>query len=144
MENKEQQAEFLERLRRKLSTDYFAALAGIEIVDASPGYAKTKMAVEKKHLNAAGVVQGGAIFTLADFAFAAATNYGEQVALAIDCQLSFLHPTRDGVLWAETEQIGDSKNLTSYLIRITDGGGRTAAQFYGRAYKKEPVKPCTT
>jgi acyl-CoA thioesterase len=130
------EAEFFEQLKAKMAADQFAAAADVELVAARPGYAKTRMVIRDMHYNAAGVVQGGAVFTLADFAFAAATNYGEQVALAIDCQLSFLRPAKAGTLWAETELIGDSKSLASYVVRVTDDQGRLTAQFYGRAFKR--------
>jgi acyl-CoA thioesterase len=136
MEASNSETEFLERLRQKMAKDRFAALVGVEIVEARPGYVKSKMRLEDKHMNAAGVTQGGALFTLADFTFAAATNYGNEVALATDCQLAFLHPSTSGVLWAETEQLGVSHSLASYLVRITDEEGRLIAQFYGRAFKR--------
>jgi len=43
-------------------------------VEAEAGYCKARMKIEDKHLNAANVVQGGALFTLADLAFAIASN----------------------------------------------------------------------
>lgn len=139
MTNQFQEEEFLNMLRDKMAKDHFAVMTGVEIIKASPGYALTKLVIGPQHLNAVGVVQGGAIFTLADYAFAAATNHSPQVALAIDCQLSFLQPTTEGTLWAETEQISDSKSLASYVVKVTDEQKRLVAQFYGRAFKK-PLK----
>ncbi len=52
--------------RALFAADRFAALSGIEIVEAGPGWCTTRLVIEDKHLNAANVVQGGAIFTLAD------------------------------------------------------------------------------
>ena len=61
-------------LKEMLSADRFAAEAGVELLEISPGYAKARMKVTEKHLNAGGVCQGGALFTLADLAFAAVAN----------------------------------------------------------------------
>ena len=130
-----QEDEFLQHIRGKMSDDNFAAMVGVEIIKASPGYAMTKLVIGEQHFNAAGVVQGGAIFTLADFAFAVAANSSPQVALAIECQLSFLRPTSKGTLWAETEQIGDSKSFSSFSVKVTNDKSELVAQFYGRAYK---------
>ena len=54
--------------------DRFAANAGITLLEIKPGYGKTMMVVTDKHLNAGNTTQGGAIFTLADLALAAAAN----------------------------------------------------------------------
>ena len=57
-----------------LQGDKFALLAGVELLETGNGYAKARMLIKPEHLNGGGVCQGGAIFTLADLAFAAATN----------------------------------------------------------------------
>ena len=130
-----QEQEFFTKIKQKMEQDQFAMLAGIEIIAAYPGYAKTRMKIEQKHMNAAGVVQGGAIYTLADFAFAIATNYSDQVALAIESSLSFFHSGKTGSLWAETETLSDTRKLSSYRVNITDDTGQNIAEFYGRAFK---------
>ena len=57
-----------------LQNDRFAVNAGVELLKTRSGYAKARMMITPEHLNGGGVCQGGAIFTLADLAFAAATN----------------------------------------------------------------------
>ncbi|MGZ4857695.1 MAG: PaaI family thioesterase, partial [Methanobacteriaceae archaeon] len=59
----------MDKIRKLFENDRFAAYAGIEVIDISPGMAKTRMKVEDKHLNSIGTVHGGALFTLADFTF---------------------------------------------------------------------------
>ena len=54
--------------------DRFASMAGVELMEISEGYAKARMLITPEHLNGGGVCQGGALFTLADLAFAAAVN----------------------------------------------------------------------
>ena len=56
--------------------DRFAAGAGVRLVEIGEGYARAQMTVTEAHVNGANVCQGGAIFTLADLAFAAAVNSG--------------------------------------------------------------------
>ncbi len=46
--------------------DRFATEAGITLSEVRPGYAKAKLKINEHHLNAGNVVQGGALFTLAD------------------------------------------------------------------------------
>ena len=50
--------------KKIFSQDRYAALTGVEIVEVKAGYCKARLAIEDKHMNAANVVQGGAIFTL--------------------------------------------------------------------------------
>lgn len=57
-----------------LKNDHFAVRSGVELLEIKPGYAKARMLVTPEHLNGGGVCQGGALFTLADLAFAAAAN----------------------------------------------------------------------
>ena len=63
--------------------DRFAATNGMQLTEVREGYARAEMKVEKRHLNGAGVCQGGAYFTLADLAFAAVTNSRGNVTLGI-------------------------------------------------------------
>ena len=54
--------------------DRFAVLAGCELLEVGNGTARARMLVTRDHLNGGGTCQGGALFTLADLAFAAAVN----------------------------------------------------------------------
>ena len=54
------------------------------------------MTVADQHLNAADVVHGGALFTLADLVFAVASNSHGQLALGINVSISYLKAARAG------------------------------------------------
>ena len=56
------------------TNDHFAAAAGCRIIEIGEGRAVATMLVTREHLNAGGVCQGGAFFTLADLALAAVMN----------------------------------------------------------------------
>ena len=62
-------------LKEFFKGDRFAVLAGCELTEIREGYARATMTVEERHLNGGDVCQGGAIFTLADLAFAAAATW---------------------------------------------------------------------
>ena len=72
-----------------LKGDKFALLAGVELLEVGKGYAKARMEIKPMHLNGGGVCQGGAIFTLADLAFAAATNSHAQLTFSITSSINF-------------------------------------------------------
>lgn len=121
-------------LQRVLTRDRFAQLLGIRIEELRVGYARASMIIDERMLNGVDIVQGGAVFTLADYAFALAGNTHENVAVGIESNISFMKPTRGGMLFAEAEEISRSKSLGSYVVRITDENGELKAMFHGRAF----------
>src|SRR5512144_2022568 len=80
----------LTSIQHFFKNDRFAERANIELVSVSPGHARGKMTLHPHHLNGYGTVQGGAIFTLADYAFAAASNSHGTVAVAINVSITFM------------------------------------------------------
>lgn len=56
-------------IKEFFKADRYAATSGIELLQAEPGQAETRMEIRDMHLNAGNVVQGGAVFTLANLAF---------------------------------------------------------------------------
>lgn len=119
------------------SHDRFARHSGIELLDARPGWAKVQMKVQEYHFNGAGTVHGGAIFTLADFAFAVASNSHGQLAMGINTATSFLKAATSGTLYAEAEELSRSRRLGSYQVRITDDQQQLVALFQGTVYRKD-------
>ncbi|MDD2411687.1 MAG: PaaI family thioesterase [Bacteroidales bacterium] len=116
--------------------DHFAALTGAEIIEVKKGYCKAQLKIEKKHLNAANVVQGGAIFTLADFAFGAASNSHGQLALAINVNITFLKGVSQGTLYATATELDVPKKLGAYDVIVTNEKDEIIARFNGLAYRK--------
>jgi acyl-CoA thioesterase len=132
----------LQAIRHHFENDRFAAASGMRLVELRPGFARTSLAVEERHLNNVGTVQGGAIFTLADFAFGAASKTAGKVAVAVNTSLSFLKATRSGTLWAEATEISRSRKLSVCTVRVTNDAGELVALFQGTAYiKDEPFPP---
>jgi acyl-CoA thioesterase len=131
----------LESLRRHFENDRFAAANGMRLVELRPGYAKTTLQVEDRHLNNLGTVQGGAIFTLADFAFGVAAKTGGKAAVAVNAAISFLRATRAGALVAEATEVSRSRRLSVCTVRVTNDAGQLVALMQGTAYIKEEPFP---
>jgi len=129
----------IEKLKNFFNNDRYAALTGIEIEEAALGYCKASMKIEDKHLNAANVVQGGAIFTLADFAFAVASNSHGQLSLAINVNITFLKGKSTGTLYATASEISDPKRIGAYEVDVTDENGELISRFNGIVYRKNEV-----
>lgn len=123
-----------------MNGDRFAIdTVGIEILDIAPGYCKTRLRVEDRHLNGVGITQGGALFTLADFTFAVASNTvpGETV-VAIEGSISFLKPSRTGhVLTGEGREIARTRSLSTVEVTLTDEHGNLLARFHGRGFVRK-------
>lgn len=121
-------------LRRFFRRDRFAARAGIRLLEVRPGHALARMRVTPDHLNGVDVVQGGAVFTLADLAFAAACNAQGPVALAINVSISFLRAAERGTLTAVAREVSRSSRLSTVEVEVRDGKGQVVALFHGTAY----------
>ncbi len=124
-----------------MAQDRFAAHCGIELVSVTTGCARAKMKVEPTHWNGVGTAQGGAIFTLADFAFAAASNSHGTVAVAINVNISFVKAVKTGTLWAEAREISRNFKIGNYTVEVKDDQGELVAIFQGMVYRKQDPLP---
>jgi acyl-CoA thioesterase len=126
----------MENVKRFFKNDRFAERTNVELLSVSPGQARAKMTLHPHHLNGYGTVQGGAIFTLADFAFAAASNSHGNVAVAINVSITFMKAGTTGTLWAEAKEVSKNIKLGSYTVEVKDDQGELVAVFQGLAYRK--------
>jgi len=120
------------------SKDAYAAEAGIECIESSPGRAKVKMEIRDRHKNSHGTVHGGAIFTLADTAFALASNSHGIPAAAINAHISYVKSATSGTLFAEAEEFSLNPKIATYTVRVTTESGENIAIFQGMVYRKTP------
>ena len=122
--------------------DRFAAANGIELIEMTPGHARTRMTVSERQGNSIGTAHGGALFTLAATAFFAACNAAGELAVGTNMGITCLKPVTAGVLEAEATEIARSRKLAHGTVRITDESGDLVAVFQGTAYiKGEPYPP---
>ena len=131
----------MDDLREFFGRDQFARLAGIELLSFSPGNAVAQMRIHPHHLNAIGIVQGGAIFTLADLAFAAASNAHRKAAVAINVSITYMKAVSSGTLRAEARELSINPKLGTYTIDITDENKTLVAVFQGLVYRKSQTIP---
>ncbi len=124
-------------IKKFVEKDHFAKHLGVEMLDYSAGKAKARMEINKHHLNSAGTVHGGAIFSLADAVFSVASNSHGSLAMAINVSISFFKAAKGGVLFAEAEEISINPKLATYLISVTDEAGNAIALFQGTVYRKK-------
>ena len=125
-----------QRLVEFFEHDRFARESGIRIVEVRKGFARTELTIEPRHHNAAGMAQGGAVFTLGDLAFALACNSHGVLAVGSQVDITYFKAVQGGLLTATAEEISRTRRLSTCLIRITDEAGELVALFKGIAYIK--------
>jgi acyl-CoA thioesterase len=118
------------------SADAFAAHNGMTIVEVREGYARAEMELRPFHMNGARTVHGGALFTLADFAFAAASNSRGQLALSINSSISIFQGARAGKLIAEARELSHGPKLAGFAVEVRNEAGELLASFSGMVYRK--------
>lgn len=116
--------------------DAFARHNGMMIIEVRPGYARAEMELQPWHMNGARTVHGGALFTLADFAFAAASNSGGQLALSINSSISIFRGATQGLLVAEAREINSTRKLASFDVSVRNRDDELLASFQGMVYRK--------
>lgn len=126
-----------ERAAKILAADRFAVSSGIELADADANYAVCRMQIRDNHLNAAGAVQGGAIFTLADTAFGMAANAQGKLTVSLNNSISYLKSTKGNTLIAEAKMVSSTKRICTYDIEVTDDLGELIAKMTGIGYIKD-------
>ena len=127
----------LEQARNFFGNDRFATVAaGIEIDEVAPDYAKCSMKLTRDHKNALGAVMGGALFTLADFTFAVATNVDGVPTVSLTSQISYLSPAKGDVLYGEAKCVKSGRTTCVFNIDITDDRGVHVALVVATGFKK--------
>ena len=84
-------------LRAAITADPFGRHLGIQLLDLRPGHCRAALTLDGRLLNFQGNPHGGAIFALADYAFAGACNGHGEPAVALTATIQFLvGETRQG------------------------------------------------
>ena len=124
-------------LQERLNNDdKFAKSIGAQLTEVREGYACAKVTIEDRHLNGAGVCQGGVIYTLADLAFAAVANSHGILSLGISNTITFIKSAQLGeTIKAEcTEQVNHHR-LPYCDIKVTNEQGEILAIVSGLGYR---------
>lgn len=124
----------IRKIREFFSGDQYATLStGAVIEEAGKNYAKCSLKLERKHRNAMGGVMGGAMFTLADFAFAVASNIGSPPTVSVSGQIVYLGAVKGDVLTAVARCLHAGRSGCSFTVDISDNLGNAVASvtFYG-------------
>lgn len=121
--------------RERIVDDPFCATLGIELRDLEAGYARTEIDVTEELLNFHGTPHGGAIYSLADAAFAAASNSHGDTAFALETNISYLDAVDVGATLTATATETHASNRTAEYEVVVENESDRVATFRGRVYK---------
>ena len=127
--------EDLDKIREFFAKDRFATENGAVIEKVEKNTATVGMKIESRHRNAAGIVMGGAIFTLADFAFAVASNHEKLGTVSLNANITFLRASKGDKLIATAECVRDGRTTCYYRVSVIDNTGALIAEITTSGYK---------
>lgn len=123
----------LEQSKKLFLHDRYATeVTGIHIVAVNDHYAQCTLSLDSRHRNAMGGIMGGAIFTLADFAFAIAANTdcldnGKPLWVSAASTIVYHSNTADNTISASTRCLKHGRSCCSYEISVTDSSDKLIA-----------------
>ncbi len=107
---------------------------GMKIVKVSAGYARLSFKIEEYMLNGHGICHGGYLYSLADSAFAFASNSYNIVAVAYGCDILYTQPGKKDMLCiAEAKQLHIRGRNGVFDVCIKTEQGLVLAYFRGKA-----------
>ena len=125
----------LELLNRN---DRYAAANGVQLTFVDEATARARMFVEEKHLNGGGVCQGGALFTLADLAIAAAMNASGVLTFGVENTITFVQSARLGdELTATARMTHNHRKLPFCQVEVHNQHNELIATLTALGYRKD-------
>lgn len=125
-------------IRERIGGDPYARSMGIELLELRPGYSKVAMTLQPHMVNFHGMPHGGVIFSLADYAFAAACNSHGQTAVAMNVNISFLAAVAVGQrLVAEGVEVKRGRRSSFCQMTVRTAEGEVVAQCQAVAHRME-------
>jgi acyl-CoA thioesterase len=121
-----------------IAEDAFSQWLGVERIDEGPGFSQLRMAVRAEMVNGFGIAHGGITFSLADSAFAFASNSRGRHAVSIETGIDHLAPVKVGdVLTATATEQHLGRRLGHYRVEVVNQNDEKVALFKGIVYRKE-------
>ena len=126
-----------DQIEAVFANDRFATqAAGCRVVEGERGRAVCEMELADIHKNAMGNVMGGAIFTLADFALAIASNTGGNPSVSVSSTIEYLSASKGTRLIATCNADKSGRRLGFYTTDVTDDTGRRIARVTTTVYRE--------
>lgn len=133
----------IQQIKEFFDNDKFAKMIDAEIEEITDESVVCTLKINENHFNSVGTVQGGVVFTLADFAFAVACNLKDlktdtdSVSIGQAANITYLRPAKGDKLIAKTTCIQKGRRISVYRMHVTDNLGTNVAEMTGTAYRIE-------
>ena len=119
----------------------FAELLGARRAHMGEGSCRFELTAESRHLNPHGVVHGGVLYSIVDYAMGGALTSrlapGERCA-TLEIKINYLAAAAAGPLAAEATVVDRTSRIGVLEARVTDGAGRLIALATGSFYIQAP------
>lgn len=126
----------IDEIREFFRGDKFATENNMVIDEVNDGYAKCSLFIGERHKNAVGAVMGGVSFTLADFAYAVASNHEEPKWVSQNSAITFLGVAKGEKLIAEAVRVKQGRSTNFYQITVKDDLDNLVASVSVNGFKK--------
>ena len=127
----------MKKTRKDWGVGPLARLLGIRRKNAGKGRWRFTLTVRRDHMNPYGLVHGGVVYTLVDYAMggalAARLEPGERCT-TLEIKINYLAPVSGGTLWAEARVIERTKRIGVLEGRVHDHGDQLVALATGSFY----------
>lgn len=134
--------EVLEALSEEILKEPYGNIFGFRLKEIKKGYAMVEMEVTEKLKNSIAMVHGGAIFSLIDEAFQAASNSHGTISVALNLNVTyFSSPKLGSILRAEAREINLTRKTGAYAITVKDRDDNVIANCQALVYRKERPLP---
>jgi len=125
-----------EVVKKMMADDAFSRWLGIDILEVKPGFARISMTVRPEMNNGFSITHGGIAYSLADSAFAFASNSHGRVAVALETNISYLKKVGSGdTLEATAEQLSLGNTVGVYNVTIRNQNDAKVAHFRGTVFR---------
>ena len=114
----------------------------LEIVQSSNGVAEVALDVKPSHLNAVGVLHGGAVFTLVDTSMAVAimeTLKQGETCVSIEIKVNNVAPVKEGTIIARSVIGHRGKTIVHVESDVRTSHGRLVAKGLGTFFVRTPL-----
>ena len=126
--------ENLPELKKKLEEEPIGSFLKMRLMELAPGYAKVAMKLRPEYLTFNGFTFGGIIMSVADQAFACATNSMGRMSVASQFNIHFIAGAGpDDELTAEGWVVRKGRRVDVCEITVTNQEGKLIAKATGTA-----------
>jgi acyl-CoA thioesterase len=121
-----------------MASDYFSQWMGIEILKVGEGFCTIKSVIRPEMVNGFGMCHGGITFSIADSAFAFASNSRGRHAVSVETSISHTTAVKVGdIITAAAIETHLSSRLGRYDVTLTNQDDIVVAIFHGTVFRTE-------